>query len=62
MMPAAVAPTITNDPRFRGGRALIESGKVEEAVAMFATILEVCFVVLHKRDELENFNNFFVSK
>lgn len=33
-------PKACNDPRFRGGRKLMERGKPEQAVAMFATVLE----------------------
>jgi len=34
-------PKLTSDPRFRGGRVLIESGKPEEATTMFGSLLEV---------------------
>jgi hypothetical protein len=35
------APSVTKDPRFRAGRALVESGKVDDGgIEMFATLLE----------------------
>lgn len=34
-------PSILSDPRFRAGRSLIMSGKLEEATAMFGNLLEV---------------------
>ena len=37
-------PSILSDPRFRAGRSLIMSGKLEEATAMFGNLLEVRYL------------------
>jgi hypothetical protein len=35
-------PRVARDPRFRAGRKLVQSGQAEQAVALFASLLEEC--------------------
>ena len=44
MLAAPATPIVTRDPRFLAGRKLVERGLADEAVDVYATLLEDCYL------------------